>query len=53
MQIVEERAPRGFERIEDVISSEEMERLTASFRQAAGLDAETVNATPPIVLARG
>jgi len=53
MQLVEERAPGGFERIEDVISSEEMERLTASFQQAAGLDAETVNATAPIVLARG
>jgi 5-methylphenazine-1-carboxylate 1-monooxygenase len=53
MQIVEERAPGGFERIEDVISSEEMERLTASFQQAAGLDTRTVNATAPIVLAQG
>ena len=43
MQIVEERAPNGFARIEDVISREEMETISRSFHAAAGLDANTVN----------
>jgi 2-polyprenyl-6-methoxyphenol hydroxylase-like FAD-dependent oxidoreductase len=47
MQIVEERAPDGFEKIEDVISHDEMQELTASFSRIAGLDAETVNAATP------
>src|SRR5215475_297836 len=49
MQIVEERAPNGFARIEDVISREELERISRSFHAAAGLDAETVNNRPSFV----
>jgi len=52
MQIVEERAPNGFEHIEDVISRDELHELTASFSRTAGLDAETVNAAPTITGAR-
>jgi len=43
MQVVEERAPNGFERIGDVISAQELEAITASFSRAAGLDADAVN----------
>ena len=43
MQLVEERAPNGFHRIEDVISNEELETTTKSYSIAAGLDIETVN----------
>ena len=40
MQLAEERAPDGFERIEDVVSRQELETVVASFSSAAGLDAE-------------
>jgi 5-methylphenazine-1-carboxylate 1-monooxygenase len=43
MQLVEERAPNGFVRIEDVISRHELDSIANSFAVAAGLDVETVN----------
>ncbi|RDJ94203.1 flavin-dependent oxidoreductase, partial [Lacticaseibacillus rhamnosus] len=49
MQLVEERAPQGFHRIEDVISNEELETTTKSYSTAAGLDIETVNHRPSFV----
>src|SRR5262249_14911744 len=52
MQIVEERAPNGFARIEDVISRDEMATISRSFHAAAGLDVETVNNRPSFVHVR-
>jgi 2-polyprenyl-6-methoxyphenol hydroxylase-like FAD-dependent oxidoreductase len=49
MQVVEERAPGGFDRIEDVISAEEMLQISQSFQATAGLDAATVNNRPSFV----
>jgi 5-methylphenazine-1-carboxylate 1-monooxygenase len=49
MQLVEERAPDGFARIDDVISREDLEAIASSFSAAAGLDAETVNGRPSFV----
>jgi len=49
MQIVEERAPNGFARIEDVISDDEMRHISQSFQATAGLDANTVNNRPSFV----
>jgi len=49
MQVVEERAPNGFARIEDVISRQELETISHSFHAAAGLDANTVNNRPSFV----
>ena len=49
MQIVEERAPNGFTRIEDVISEEEMREISQAFQAPAGLDAATVNNRPSFV----
>jgi 2-polyprenyl-6-methoxyphenol hydroxylase-like FAD-dependent oxidoreductase len=46
MQLVEERAPNGFVRIEDVISQGELECIAKSFSVAAGLDPEIVNNGP-------
>lgn len=43
MEMAEERAPDGFEHIEDVIPNEEMARLSAEFKLAAGLDRDYVN----------
>jgi 5-methylphenazine-1-carboxylate 1-monooxygenase len=49
MQLVEERAPHGFVRIDDVISREELDSIATSFAAAAGLDVETVNSRLPFV----
>jgi 2-polyprenyl-6-methoxyphenol hydroxylase-like FAD-dependent oxidoreductase len=49
MQLVEERAPDGFARVEDVISQEKLDAITSSFAAAAGLDTETVNRRPSFV----
>jgi 2-polyprenyl-6-methoxyphenol hydroxylase-like FAD-dependent oxidoreductase len=46
MQMAEERAPGGFERIEDVIPRRELEEIALSFKVAAGFDPQTVNLRP-------
>ena len=43
LQLVEERAPDGFDCIDKVISREDLDSITGSFSVAAGLDVETVN----------
>ena len=52
MQLAEERAPSGFDRIEDVISWDELDEIKTSFSAAAGLDVETVNTRPSFVAIR-
>jgi 2-polyprenyl-6-methoxyphenol hydroxylase-like FAD-dependent oxidoreductase len=49
LQLVEERAPNGFDHIDDVVSRAEIEAISASFDAAAGLDIETVNGIQSIV----
>ena len=49
MQLAEERAPQGFKQIEDVIPRDELEAISRSFQQAAGLDPAGLNARPPLV----
>jgi 5-methylphenazine-1-carboxylate 1-monooxygenase len=49
MQLAEERAPDGFDRIEDVVSRQDLEAAVASFSSAAGLDAAFVNSRPSFV----
>ncbi|WP_439400428.1 flavin-dependent oxidoreductase (plasmid) [Bradyrhizobium sp. PMVTL-01] len=51
MQLVEERAPNGFARIEDVISRHELDAIVKSFSAAAGLDVESVNHRPSYLVA--
>jgi 2-polyprenyl-6-methoxyphenol hydroxylase-like FAD-dependent oxidoreductase len=46
MEIAEERAPNGFERIEDVIRFGELEEISRSFKSAAGFDPEQLNRRP-------
>jgi 2-polyprenyl-6-methoxyphenol hydroxylase-like FAD-dependent oxidoreductase len=43
MQIVEERAPNGFENLDDVISQEELEAIAARYKKIAGFDKEGLN----------
>jgi len=49
MQWVEERAPDGFARIEDVLTTEELEGTAAGYKRIAGFDKDVLNARPPIV----
>lgn len=44
MQMVEERAPGGFARLEDVISQQELQDVADRYKQLAGFDKETLNA---------
>jgi len=46
LQLVEERAPNGFARIDEVISPAEVDAITSSFALAAGLDPGSVNSRP-------
>jgi hypothetical protein len=43
MEIVHERAPQGFERIEDVITAGELEDIARQYKQTAGFDRDTLN----------
>lgn len=43
MEIVEERAPDGFQNIEDVISREELVEIAARYKNAAGFDRDALN----------
>lgn len=49
MQMVEERAPDGFEKIGDVLSAEEREGTAAAYKRLTGFDKDALNARPPIV----
>jgi 5-methylphenazine-1-carboxylate 1-monooxygenase len=49
MQMVEQRAPSGFARIEDVLAPRELEETAARYKQVAGFDRDALNARPPIV----
>ena len=49
MNMVEERAPDGFERIEDVLSREELEDAAGAYKRLAGFDKDTLNERPSIV----
>jgi len=49
MQLAEERAPSGFKNIEDVIPRAELEQISRSFQEAAGLDPAGLNARPALV----
>jgi 2-polyprenyl-6-methoxyphenol hydroxylase-like FAD-dependent oxidoreductase len=49
MQLVEQRAPDGFVRIEDVLTPAELEGTAAGYKQIAGFDKDALNARGPIV----
>jgi len=49
MQRVEEQAPDGFARIEDVLKPEELEETASSYKKLAGFDKDALNSRPPIV----
>jgi 2-polyprenyl-6-methoxyphenol hydroxylase-like FAD-dependent oxidoreductase len=43
MQIVEERAPRGFEHVNDIISQQELETIITRYKKIAGFDKDALN----------
>jgi 2-polyprenyl-6-methoxyphenol hydroxylase-like FAD-dependent oxidoreductase len=49
MQLVNERAPGGFDRIEDVLTRDELEESAAAYKRIAGFDKAALNARAPIV----
>ena len=49
MQLVEQRAPNGYARIEDVLTRAELEDAAAGYKRLAGFDKEQLNSRPPIV----
>ena len=51
MQMVQERAPDGFARIEDVLSAEELEAAAAGYKRLAGFDVGELNGRASIVQA--
>ncbi len=46
LSMVEQRAPAGFARIEDVLSREELEEMGRSYTKMIGTDVEELNARP-------
>jgi hypothetical protein len=43
LQLAHERAPDGFENIDDVIGSMELEEVGRAYKQLAGFDMESIN----------
>ncbi len=48
MQIVEDRAPEGFDRLDDVITAEELESVARTYKQIAGFSRDDLNARPSL-----
>ncbi len=49
MQLVEERAPNGFNIVTDVMTQQELEDVANTYKRVAGFQVEALNAKPPIV----
>ena len=49
MQLVEQRAPAGFARIEDVLTPQELQDTANGYKRIAGFDRDALNARGPIV----
>jgi 5-methylphenazine-1-carboxylate 1-monooxygenase len=49
MQLVEERAPDGFNIVTDVLSQQELEDIANTYKKVAGFQVDALNAKPPIV----
>ena len=48
LQVVHDRAPDGFERLEDVISLRELDEIASGYHRTAGFDPEILNSRPPL-----
>jgi 2-polyprenyl-6-methoxyphenol hydroxylase-like FAD-dependent oxidoreductase len=52
MQMVEERAPNGFNVVTEVLSQDELEEVANNYKRVAGFQVEALNAKPSIVQTR-
>jgi 2-polyprenyl-6-methoxyphenol hydroxylase-like FAD-dependent oxidoreductase len=52
MQMVEERAPEGFARLDDVISRDELEAAARDYKLVAGFDKDALNTRPSLSVPR-
>jgi len=43
MQLVEDRAPNGFEKLEDVVSGSELQAIADRYKRLAGFAVEELN----------
>ena len=48
LQVVHDRAPDGFERLEDVISAEELDAIASAYHRTAGFDPAILNGRPSL-----
>ena len=48
LQIVHDRAPDGFARLEDIISPEELDEIANGYHRTAGFDPEILNSRPSL-----
>ena len=49
MQMVQERAPDGYEQITDVLSAAELEGAAAGYKRLAGFDKDALNNRPSLI----
>lgn len=49
MQLVEERAPDGFDKVTDVLTQQELEDIAANYKKVAGFQVDALNSKPSIV----
>ena len=52
MEIVEQRAPDGFTNLDDVVSREELDGISADYRRTAGFDPDVLNNRPTLSVQR-
>jgi hypothetical protein len=43
LQVIEDLAPNGFDRLEDVISPQELDEIATAYHRTAGFDPEILN----------
>jgi hypothetical protein len=48
LALVEQRAPNGFTKLEDVISPHELAQIAEAYKQTAGFDAQMLNNRPSL-----
>jgi hypothetical protein len=48
MQLVEDRAPDGYPRLDDIVSAEELRAIADKYKQLAGFSVAELNARPSL-----
>jgi 2-polyprenyl-6-methoxyphenol hydroxylase-like FAD-dependent oxidoreductase len=46
LHLIEQRAPNGFTRIDDVMTNDELDSIALQYQKMAGFDVETLNTQP-------